>query len=116
MAPVGASADTLPQGLEKPLEISSARQSHASIVKIPRAENHEINLINASLHEEEDDNGEAWETMDLNAEEDLDSNDSLERNPYKQQLVGVIADDLPPNYIKEVILGLPVPTPFQENF
>lgn len=89
--------------------------SYAEVVRIPKTAKKGTNLVNTNLQNHEDESNDGWEMIDVNIDEELESTDLINKNPYCQQLVGVNATDIPPNNIKEAIIGLPVVNTFWED-
>lgn len=55
-----------------------------------------------------------WETVILQDNEEKGSEDSFERNPYRQYIGDVNNDDLPPENIKVAFTGFPAIASFRE--
>lgn len=60
-------------------------------------------------------NNEEWEEVVLQANMEIYSNNSNDKNPYHCQLSGVNIEDLHSDYLKEAIFGLLAPTAFRER-
>lgn len=71
-------------------------------------------MVHTSLQENVGGSSDEWETVDLQGI-DMESNNSNDGNSYHHQILGVNAEDIPPKSIKEVIVGLSVPTIFREE-
>lgn len=62
----------------------TAGHLYAEEIKVPNVWKKDINLVHVSLHNQEDGSNNDWETVDLNADEELESSNSIDKNPYCQ--------------------------------